>query len=575
MGANKFGAREAAGNSLQDIEKATKYAHKYGAKLLLTLNTILYDNELEEARKMVVAAYNMGCDALIIQDMAFLEMDLPPIPLHASTQTNNATPEKVKFLEGVGFQRVVLARELSTEEITNIRKATHVELESFIHGALCVSYSGQCYLSQALTGRSANRGACAQPCRSSYNLKDSTGSVLIENKHLLSLKDLNMSNHIQRLAEAGVQSFKIEGRLKNVDYVKNIVSYYRKIIDSLPYFKDQKSASSGDVKIGFNPNPEKTFSRGYTSYFAKEIGQMASFDTQKSIGEYIGKITSIDGNNIIIDIESEKELHNGDGICFFNESMKLQGTNINQVNKNKIKVQDNTGATAGSKVYRNLDVAFKKDVERSVGERRIGVKINFIESDNFITLEATTCDSIKYSITESYNKIPAKNTEKSLLTIKEQLSKSGSFIFKIEDVEINTCNIGFYTMSQLNSWRRKLLEGLEKQCEKAKSGSYDGIKKNTLPYPSKTLDYRGNVSNHLARQFYERHGVTSIGRSYEESPVGKAELMVTRYCILRELGWCKKESTKKIKEPLYLENNGQMLELHFDCKNCRMTITNK
>ncbi|MDR0418704.1 MAG: DUF3656 domain-containing protein, partial [Prevotellaceae bacterium] len=354
---------------------------------------------------------------------------------------------------------------------------------------------------------------------------------------------------------------------------KNIVSHYRKIIDSLPSFKGQKAISAGDVKINFNPNPEKTFSRGYTNYFAKEIGQMASLHTQKSIGEYIGKITSINGNNFTINIESEKELHNGDGICFFDESMKLHGTNINQVNRNKIKVQDSTGATTGSKVYRNLDVTFRKDIEQSIGERRIEVKINFIESDNFITLEATTEDSIKYSITRSYNRIPAKNTEKALLTIKEQLCKSGNFIFKIEDVEINTCSIGFYTISQLNILRRELLKGLDKQCEKAKKGNYDGIKKNTLPYPSKTLDYRGNVSNHLARQFYERHGVVSIDRSYEESPVEKTELMVTRYCILRELGLCKKESTKRIKEPIYLENNGQILELHFDCKNCKMTIT--
>lgn len=576
MGATKFGAREAAGNSLQDVEKAVKYAHKFRTKVYLTLNTILKENELDEARKIAVAAHEMGCDALIVQDMAFLEMDLPPIPLHASTQTHNATPEKVKFLQDVGFQRVVLARELSISQIAQIRAATDVELEGFIHGALCVSYSGQCYLSQMLTGRSANRGACAQPCRSAYNLIDGNNHILLKNKHLLSLKDLNLTEHLQALAQAGVCSFKVEGRLKDIDYVKNVVAHYRSAIDKA--FMGQKKPSSGKTYLGFTPNPEKTFSRGFSTYFAANENpkNIASLNTPKSVGEKIGTIKAFDSKSITVKFEDKTlRLSAGDGICFFDANSVLHGTNLNRVEGNKLWLNNMQNVSAGALVFRNFDLAFQKQLDNPHSAKRL-IEVKILFEVNPQSVQITVTDEDRVSVSQLFDKqyITANNEAKALATIHEQLSKSGSSIFNVSEIKIKGNKSGFYTISELNSWRRAILEELEQKREDNYIVDNQYIEKNRVPYPNLSFSFKENVLNSLSRQFYERHGVREIASAYElEMPSGETELMRTRYCLLRELGCCKKEKTAKhLHEPLFLENNGRRLRLNFDCKNCEMVV---
>ncbi len=576
MGAAKFGAREAAGNSLQDIEKAVRYAHKFRAKVFLTLNTILHEHELEEARKLAVAAYEMGCDALIVQDMAFLEMDLPPIALHASTQTHNTTPEKVKFLQDVGFQRVVLARELSLRQIAEIRTATTVELESFIHGALCVSYSGQCYLSHMLTGRSANRGACAQPCRSAYNLVDEQGKIIVRNKHLLSLRDLNLTDQLQQLAQAGVCSFKIEGRLKDADYVKNVVGHYRKTLDEV--FAGQKRPSSGHVDLNFEPNPAKTFSRGFSTYFAAKDkpANLASLNTPKSVGEKLGRIKSLDKQSITIEFESEAlRLNPGDGICFFDKTGNLHGTNVNRAEGNRLWLNNMSDINAGAPLFRNFDLNFQKQLDNSNSAKRlINVEIAFESNENSVQLTAKDEDGIINTQIFEKEYIKSNNSAKTLATIQEQLSKAGSSIFNITNVKANSNETGFYAISELNSWRRTILEKLEEKRDLYYQNEGQSNTKNNTPYPNLNLSFKGNVLNSLSKQFYMRHGVKEIAPAYEaEKPIGEVELMVTRYCLLRELGSCKKDkSGKRLQEPLFLENNGRRLKLNFDCRNCQMKV---
>ena len=381
IGGPDFGAREKASNTIEDIEKLCRHAALYDAKVYVTLNTVLYDNELERARRIAYDCWNAGVDALIVQDMALLQMDLPPIPLHASTQCNNLSVEKVQFLEQVGFAQVVLGRELSLEQIKEIRAKTQVPLEFFVHGSLCVSQSGQCYLSHYLGNRSANRGACAQPCRLPWHLLDEKGNTLIENRHLLSLKDLNNSAHLEDLMEAGITSFKIEGRLKDADYVKNVTAYYRQQLDAIFARKtDFAPASRGRCTYGFEVNPEKSFSRGFTDFFVK--GRQKGIDspfTPKSMGEYVGDVTWC--NSVRLELRTDKTLHNGDGFCFLNEQNELQGLRADVVNGKTISCNRPHGATRGTKIYRNFDNEWQKQVETSTGNRKIDIQLVMAETD--------------------------------------------------------------------------------------------------------------------------------------------------------------------------------------------------
>ncbi|MDR3366485.1 MAG: U32 family peptidase [Prevotellaceae bacterium] len=572
MGAVKFGAREAAGNSLRDVAKALAYAHRFGVKLYLTLNTILYERELNEAHRIAVEAYEMGCDALIVQDMAFLEMDLPPIALHASTQAHSASPEKVKFLQDVGFSRVVLARELSLSQIADVRAfVQHVELEAFVHGALCVSYSGQCYLSQYLTGRSANRGVCAQPCRSAYSLIDGSGKTLVKDKHLLSLRDLNLTERLHSLAQAGVCSFKIEGRLKDIGYVKNVVAHYRKAIDKI--FFGQKKPSSGQIYFGFDPQPDKTFSRGFTTYFADGTPQsMASLSTPKSLGEKIGVIQQI--GNSCISIKQKIEVRAGDGICFFDKSGTLHGANVNRVEGCRLFLQNLSGATAGAAVFRSFDIAFQRQLAGSSAQRLVEVKMRLEATPTSVCITATDEDGVMVALHADKKNVVAENEAKALAAVKEQLKKSGSFMFRTTCVDVKTEKPYFYAISELNGWRRTVLEQLEQKRQSLYVVKHKAIEQNSVPYPYFKLSFKGNVLNSYAKKFYERHGVTDVSPAFEqEQPQGAATLMTTRYCLLRELGFCKqRKQGKLLQEPLFLENNGYKLRLKFDCKACEMAV---
>lgn len=577
IGASKFGARLAAGNSLNDIKKLTDYAHKYYSKVYVTINTILFDNELDEVRETIHQLYNDGIDAIIIQDMGILEMDLPPIPIFASTQTNNYTWQKIKFLEDVGIQRIILARELSLAQIKEINANTNIDLEFFVHGALCVSFSGQCYFSHAIDKGSANRGACAQACRAYYSLIDNNGKTLIKNKHLLSLKDLNLSNNINDLLDAGISSFKIEGRLKDIDYVKNITSHYRKQIDIALAKRDGfKKLSSGKVYFDFTSDPEKTFNRGYTNYFIKNRNKdIVSINTQKSLGKPVGKVKSISDNYTYFMLDSTEKLINGDGICFFDKQEILQGTKINKTDNNKIYPSSFDNIEIGTEIFRNFDAGFTKQLSSSKTERKISASIKITESENGILISAI--DEDENNIQWNYEKIKdlARNPEKALGNINKQFKKSGESIFNINKVEITLNTPLFFPISELNELRRKTLSLLEEGRLKNYNRETFQITKNDVSYPEKSIDYKANVLNKKSMTFYNRHGAKVIENAFEtQSDFSGKEIMTTKHCIKYQIGACEKYNKNPIKvsEPLFIRDNNRKYKLEFDCTTCVMKV---
>lgn len=576
IGYQRFGAREAAGNSLDDIEKLIRYAHLFHAKVYITINTILFESELDEVEKLIHQFYRMGADAIIIQDMGILEMNLPPIPLHASTQTNNVNSQKIKFLEDVGFQRVILARELSVDEIKIIREKTNIELEAFVHGALCVSYSGQCNFSQAITGRSANRGACAQPCRSTFDLVDGDGNVIVKNKHLLSLRDNNQSHNIEYLIDAGITSFKIEGRLKDEDYVKNVTAHYRRIIDRIIEKRnDLKRSSSGKIYIDFEPDLERTFNRSYTEYFAHgRQKNQASHNTQKSVGKLVGNVLNISDNSFTIN--SSEKLSNDDGLCFFNRNGILTGIKVNRIEGNRVFPLKMNGLHKGATIYRNNDIAFGKLLSESLSTRKISCKVDVTIDNNEVVLRIEDEDKIKSSITRSFEFSKAKNPESAKETIIKQLSKTGETVYRVSDLNISlkVDEIPFFTISQLNGWRRELFDiHSQKRNESYKRNTFT-LQPNSIPFPAKILDYRANIANSLAKRFYQRHGVEKFDEAFElQTEYHGKQLMETRYCILHELDYCDgKGKNRMAGKKLYLKDNINMYPLVFDCRNCRMKV---
>lgn len=586
IGGPGFGAREKASNSIEDIEKLCRHAAIFNAKVYVTLNTLLFDNELEQARKIAWDCYNAGVDALIVQDMALLMMDMPPIGLHASTQCHNITAEKVKFLEDIGFKQVVLARELSINEIKEIRSKTTVPLEFFVHGALCVSYSGQCYLSHVIGHRSANRGACAQPCRLKWNLEDENNNTLIANRHLLSLRDMNNSENIEELIDAGITSFKIEGRLKNADYVKNTTAYYRRVIDKVIERRpDLEPASRGVSTPSFEPNPEKSFSRGFTDYFAH--GRQKNIDapfTPKSMGEYIGEIRKIDGKRLTVKLKDGVVLHNGDGLCFLDESNGLQGFNVNGVEGGAIlvssalspsrpkRIKERRREEDSSKLYRNFDIFWQRSVDTSNGNRKIAVKLQAVDTLEGLRLSASVDDDIGASVEIKCPKDLAKNPEKAFESIRAKLSQWGDTKFTVESIGIDFKEVYFIPNSVLGDMKRQLVVKLEetlmehhrvKPCRNASQQA---------DFPTKTLSYSGNVVNSLSRKFYENHGVAHIDDGLEKTmPEGEIVLMTTKHCIRYANGMCAKE-TGKPATPLFISNEHGRFRLDFDCKKCCMKV---
>jgi 23S rRNA 5-hydroxycytidine C2501 synthase len=571
IGAPRFGARAAAGNSLEDISSLIAYAHKYWARVYVTLNTLIFDHELDDARLLVHQMYAAGADALIFQDMGLLELDLPPIPLFASTQTHNYDLARIQFLEGLGIQRVILARELSALQITAIRVATKIELEAFIHGALCVSFSGQCYFSEVAKGRSANRGECAQMCRLPYSIIDGQGNVLARNQHVLSLKDLNLSDYLSELIGAGVTSFKIEGRLKDAQYVKNITAFYRSRLDAL--LAQQPSlqpSSSGSTSFSFAPDPSRTFNRGFTQYFLNGRTQdMVSLHTPKSIGVTIGRVLSISSGSF--NVSASVELNNGDGICFFDENDELRGVNINRVEGDRIFPNSMEGIEPGVVLYRNHDHEFVKHLRGKTSVRRIGVTLTFEESAEGFTLHAVDEDGITGQASIAHSKETANDAPRAIKTIQTQMSKLGETIFILKDLRYLPKTVFFLPVGSLNGLRRSCIEALEAERIRKFPRHEHRLVPNSLPFPVNRLDQYANVINKKAVAFHRRHGVQEIAKGVElhDSHAGTT-LMTTRYCLKYQFDLCEGEHGNA--EELFLSDGKRRYRLEFDCGNCLMKV---
>lgn len=572
IGAQKFGARQAAGNSVEEIKQVVDFAHQYYCKVYVALNTLLYDDELLQAEKLIHQLYAVGVDGLIVQDVGICELELPPLPLIASTQMDNCSVEKVNFLEEIGFSRVILARELTLEQIKKIRAATTVELEFFVHGALCVGASGRCYMSYALGGRSGNRGECAQPCRKLYSLKDKQGGVLVENRHLLSLRDMCLSGYLEDLIEAGVCSFKIEGRLKDAAYVGNVTGYYREKLDEIFGRNGMRADSSGSVDLGFVPDPVKTFSRGFTDYgVSGKIGKIAAIDSPKSIGQYIGEVIEADRDSFMVD--SEIELHNADGICFFDSNKNLQGAVINRIENGRVYPQKMEGIHAGVKIYRNLDHLFLKQFKGLDVQRKIDISLILKDAGNRVALCGEDCDGNKAIFEKVFAKEAAIKKEAALNTITTQLQKSGNSIFRCVDFKLATAEVYFFPVSILKELKRGLFEKMIEIREANRVIKKGRIIKNNVTYPESFLNYTGNVLNEKAKQFYKRHGVKTIEPAAESGlDMADKTVMSTKYCIRRELGLCQGQLSKNA-EPLFLEDEqGLCFEIRFRCGDCGMEI---
>lgn len=572
IGAVKFGARQAVGNSLEDIKEVVEYAHKFYVKVHVTINTILTDDELLQAKDLIWKLYEIGVDAIIVQDMGILELairgELPPISIHASTQCDIRTLEKAEFFQNVGVSRIILARELSLEQIQKICSAVSsiddkenaIEVETFIHGALCVSYSGQCYMSQYIGGRSANRGECAQACRKKYTLVDENGNIIAKDKHLLSLKDFNASKQIENLVKAGVKSFKIEGRLKDENYVKNVVAYYRNILDNCG-----RKSSSGKIFADFEPDVKKSFNRGFTEYFLKKREKCFNFDTPKAIGEKIGTVTKVGKD--FFEIKSKIKLNNQDGLCFMNGG-HLEGCLVNRLDKNGavIKVFPNkmNGIKTGTEIFRNQDVAFEKLLSNSKIKRRIGVEI--IYRDGIITAidDNKNFANVSVDFTES-----PKNPDKMKENFIKQMEKTGESDFYARKVRVCS-DLPFIPISVVNELRRKLLDEL--MDERLKNYKRDVQKPlQHAFFPKEKLDYRANIHNQTAKEFYENCGCEVCEMSLECTSCRQKciELMRTKHCLKFAFNMC--GSPEKL---FLIDDKGKKYPLEFDCKNCEMIIHN-
>lgn len=567
IGAPAFGARKAACNSIDDIETLVKYAHRFYCRVFVTLNTIVYDNELADVERLIGRLYEIGVDALIIQDLGILKLNLPPISLHASTQMHNYDLERIKFLDQLGFQRIVLARELSLEQIREIRAAVKAELEVFIHGALCVSLSGQCYLSHYLSGRSANRGECAQPCRMKWSVKDSVGKMLIQNKYVLSLKDLNLSAYINDLIEAGVDSFKIEGRLKDENYVSNVTNHYHSLLGKNTQIE---RIGSGQICSSFEAEPERSFNRGYTDYFMdSRKGGLVNMDTPKSVGKQIGIVKQTKGN--ILTVEAGVQVNNGDGLCYLEEG-ELKGIKVNSVNGEMISCNQPVDIKPGTPVFRNYDHQFVTRLEREKSIRKIRITLKAGAEAGRLKLQATDEDGVTV-VYEPEDVFEPANKPEQAERIKQQLAKCGESDFVCESVEYTGSEILFIPAAVVNGFRRELLEMLSRVREE-KRQIVRMEKTDAGVFYKPEIGWQANVVNEKAAQFYREHGAQQVEVGFEKNPdVKNKELMRTRYCILYEMGRCRKcNKNSDLEFPLFICNDKQQLQLEFDCAECFMKI---
>ena len=585
IGAKSFGARAAAGNSIADIEELCKFAHLYSSSVYVTINTILTDAELHQACQLIDSLYNIGVDAIIVQDMGLVKKCKSPIPFHASTQCHLTTPEKAQFLNACGFSTLVLARELSIDEIKKISSTVNNRLECFVHGALCVSYSGQCYLSAAIGGRSGNRGVCAQPCRMKYEFVDANNTQIVPPAHYLSLRDMNRSASLIEMIEAGVSVFKIEGRLKSSEYVKNVTAFYRRLLDKIIENSGEKYSrtSFGSSQIQFEPDPQKTFSRTFTQYHLHGISSgNESFSTPKARGEYIGKITKTFNGGFFYD-NADKIFSNGDGI--FIEGKNQFGANIQKVIGNKIFIgmpSEKINVEKGD-LWRNKDMAFERNLQKPIA-RKMEVNIAINEDQQSWILSADTCDyrnvATEISISKSLTEI-SQNFETTKDNLLKNLAKTGETPF-VANIEIKAKTLPYLKISQINQLRRDLLESLQQNIistyeQKRKSIQRRSAKKQSFENKPFSLDKYANIYNDDAKQFYADMGFDIQELAPEtQSSLHNTRLMSTRHCILRELGMCKKlGKTKHLKEPFYLRSNEITLQINFDCQRCGMDIFQK
>lgn len=568
IGAERFGARSAAGNAMDEIAALAAYAHGFGARVYLTMNTLLLDDELDAARATAWAAYDAGVDALIVQDMAFTRMELPPVALHASTQTFNLTPERAMFLAETGFSRIVLERGASLSQIRAIRAALpdHVELEAFVHGALCVSYSGQCYLGHVLCGRGGNRGACAQPCRARYDLCDDRGERLVRDRALLSVRDLNLSDRLGDLIDAGVCSLKIEGRLKEADYVVNNTAYYHRRLEALGVPR----GSAGRVTCDFEPNPAKSFSRGFTAYYFDGRHTGVAAPEARSMGEAVGAVTGGGGVLLTLKLHPGVTIHNGDGLCFRTPDGQLEGCSVNWADGNRLRLNKPVDLAIGTELFRNADRAF-----RPTAVRRIPVVVRF--SPSLVEAIDETGVSAAVELRPEYE--PASNRELAERNIRQAFSKAGGTIFDVSRVELTEVDdeLPFIPAARLNALRRELLEALLA----ARLAAYRRPAPYRRPAAAPTLppglapDYRANIANAVARRFYREAGFEAVESAWEAQPdpdFAGREAMRTPYCIRREMGLCLREHPEERGRRLFLENNGARLELEFHCAECEMSL---
>jgi collagenase-like PrtC family protease len=599
IGGPSFGARAAASNEIADIARLAAHAHRFNARVFVTLNTILRDDELEPARQQVWQLYEAGVDALIIQDMGLLELDLPPIQLHASTQTDIRTPDKARFLQDVGLSQIVLARELDLKQIAAIRAATdpaRCTLEFFVHGALCVAYSGQCYISHAHTGRSANRGDCSQACRLPYQVTDMEGRIVAHDKHVLSMKDNNQSDNLEALIDAGIRSFKIEGRYKDMGYVKNITAHYRTLLDEILSRRPEFArASSGRTTFSFTPDPNQNFNREFTDYFVGgRKDDIGAFDTPKNPGLPIGHVRKVGDKWVELQTDSpDTVLNNGDGLCYYTLQKDLAGLAINRAEKvgggvwrvfPKDPMAGLKDLRAGTAVNRNRDMNWMRMLDKASSERRIGVWLRLQETAEGFLLTLTDEDGHAASVGAAHAKEPARDAGGAEASLREHLGKLGATIFEARGIALELAQPWFVPASFLNALRRDAVAALEE----ARSAAYRRpLRAQAVEppahYPEDTLSYLANVYNHKARDFYAKHGVQVIAAAYEshEEP-GEVSLMITKHCVRYSLSLCPKQAKGVTgvqgtvrAAPLTLINGSEKLTLRFDCKPCEMHVVGK
>lgn len=569
IGGAKFGARQAAGNAAEEIARVAEYAHRFGVRVHATLNTLLWDDELEEAERQARELIAAGVDALIVQDMALRRMSLP-VELHASTQVCNSTPEGARFLGEAGFARVILERNLSLDEIRAICSATTAEVECFVHGAICVGYSGRCFLSRSMSGRSGNRGACSQPCRLAWDLTDGKGRTYIPGKHLLSVRDMNLSQRIGDLLDAGVTSFKIEGRLKDTNYIRNVVAYYRRAVDeALAVRPGFVRSSVGESVPDFTPDPSKSFTRGESEYFfAGKRPGVASFDTPKAVGEQVGRVAKVSGGSFTL--SGEAELAPGDGICFISPR-GVMGTNVNAVEGRRITPNRMDGIVAGAAVYRNSDRLFNLRLERSRTRRVIPAAAVAEASAEGFTITYTDCEGVAASAGRAVPLDAAKNPGANASALRVQAMKSGDTIFTVRDAEVRGAE-WFVPASLAAEVRREAFAALDEARRNRP------LEHRILPddpavrYPSEELTAEENVTNRLAEAFYRDHGVVRIERGLDLAPTTAGHrVMRSAYCIRREIGECLRERPQ-LRGDLYLEHGAHRYRLEFDCAACEMSL---